>query len=1788
MADAFSYPLLVELEENNIPKLRLKLVKYFQGTKSNGGDCVVAHENGSRAALLRFRTEEDQRNVLAKESHQITLETGVLRMTVRLPPEERAAKSLNLHQLTPAAEGQTDARGTDDNAADEELCSTSAVLGNIPEKLSLEFLEMLVERVSVDPESPSASQSFKLEVIPDISSAVVTFQSRKEITDFVTRCPQIRIFTSKGLSIRHLEVTKQVAVENIQNLSEALLCLYFEHEGVVVENVVLKEVEQSAIITFKSNKAVQKIMKKKHHINQEQIKVYPYYESLGTALYGKDRPDLQLPAKISVPIDNAVWRYLNENQSAADTIHSDLAKHFCNVNLNQSAVCLSPVSSLLREKGAKAIITEWSGTVKSAFAQALSKFKSLKFQPMSEVWEESEENLRRGLPIKDVVLVPDKASGVLSVVGFVDDVNRIEESLTEVINKIVKRVHRQNSSITQVIKMSPSIFHLLCEDGLKDKLLHVYPELSMSFNKDSPGLSVTGVSEELLAANKVICEAIYGFKRVNLEINKFLLDVLKVEEQEELTNTLLTSHGINAALEINAQRVELLAFSNGDLTKAEDHLKKLLTSNYIDVEDRNVLGKPDWQHLVSQVEDDNSKSCRRLRIHTNGQQVVVSGHKDDVVKVSSELEDFLKQNAQVDETLVVKPNAIVEYIQKLNSSCLERVKDKVGVSYRKETICLNGSRVDVAHCKTLVEDLIQSVFFESFKVYKPGVKKFFRDKETMYVSSLLSETGCSVQLVDETSYGQDHLAHRQGPKPVYQLQTPDGVEIAVCKADMCSYQVHAVVNSSNKHLKHNGGLARALLNAAGAQLQVDCDQIIKFKGNLKPGDCVITDAGGQLCCKKVIHAVGPKYDTSTPQKSLAQLKKAVKGSLELAEQHKCVTVALPTISSSKGFPLDLCSKTIIQAVKEHCDERYGDNTLKNIHLVNNDDTVVQAMEKAVRHEFGNYVASHSSSLGPESPLVKHAPSAVSDPNCLGHGKTKEDLDIFLTKGNIEDATTDVTVNTVFEDLALNKGAVSNAILRVAGPQLQQLVNAQKTSANVGEIIVTDGCKMKSKQVFHAVLLPWDKGQGKAEKVLSGIFKDCLDKAEDTGLTSISLPAIGTGNLGFPRDLVANLMLKEISAFSIEKQPKHLKKVDIILYSGDAQTIQVFSDEFEKGFPDASGGAASSSLPQNTGPFSKVVSGLGKHETKMGSVTIQVVTGDITKETSEVIVNSSNEDFSLKSGVSKAILDAAGQSVEAECQRLGAQPNPGMITTQPGNLKCKKIVHLAGQTDPVKIRKSVKDALQLCVKNSHTSVSLPAIGTGQGNVQARQVADAMFDAVTDVLSQNTISHLKTIRIVIFQPPMLKEFYNSMHQREQSNVPKPNNKGWFWGTIGSLKSLIGSRGAVNPQKGGDFLIKAVEGSPACFHICGDSQPNVAAAKQWINNLITKDQKTNQISDPAIHNLSVADHQRIVDIQKTMGVSIRIESKNAQASLTTEGFSKDVLDATNEIHGMLKRVRDEEDLKKSMELAGTVADWQYQNPGLRFQSFDPMINYQLEQALDSKLPNVKVTLQGHVYTVTMPSGPATDSKGGTLQIKRIDKLTDADVPVHWDPMPAKTSCQAVTLKPGAAEHTEILNLFQASCNRPVIKIERIQNPLLWKSLQIKKRDMEQRNGHQNNLRRLFHGTCHTTVNMINELGFNRSYAGKNAAVHGNGTYFAVNANYSASDTYSKPNGNGEKFMYLCQVLTGDFTKGQQNMIAPPAKGNVSVQKYDSVVDNKDNPSMFIIFHDSQACPEYLITFK
>ena len=61
---------------------------------------------------------------------------------------------------------------------------------------------------------------------------------------------------SKNLTVRALEVTSQVRVEDVSNIREDVLLLYFENEGWEVELVTTDQEEQSAVVTFKMDTGI--------------------------------------------------------------------------------------------------------------------------------------------------------------------------------------------------------------------------------------------------------------------------------------------------------------------------------------------------------------------------------------------------------------------------------------------------------------------------------------------------------------------------------------------------------------------------------------------------------------------------------------------------------------------------------------------------------------------------------------------------------------------------------------------------------------------------------------------------------------------------------------------------------------------------------------------------------------------------------------------------------------------------------------------------------------------------------------------------------------------------------------------------------------------------------------------------------------------------------------------------------------------------------------------------------------------------------------------------------------------------------------------------------------------------------------------------------------------------------------------------------------------------------------------------------------------------------------------
>ncbi|XP_077977304.1 protein mono-ADP-ribosyltransferase PARP15-like [Glandiceps talaboti] len=200
----------------------------------------------------------------------------------------------------------------------------------------------------------------------------------------------------------------------------------------------------------------------------------------------------------------------------------------------------------------------------------------------------------------------------------------------------------------------------------------------------------------------------------------------------------------------------------------------------------------------------------------------------------------------------------------------------------------------------------------------------------------------------------------------------------------------------------------------------------------------------------------------------------------------------------------------------------------------------------------------------------------------------------------------------------------------------------------------------------------------------------------------------------------------------------------------------------------------------------------------------------------------------------------------------------------------------------------------------------------------------------------------------------------------------------------------------------------------------------------------------------------------------------------------------------------------------------------------------------------------------------------------------------PRNWKPMESDENLKMVVLDLLCPEYETVAHNFHASLyynqlhKYDITQIELIQNKGLYKQFMVTKDHMDELNynGGENE-RTLYHGTSKDTITKISGGGFNRSFAGKNATALGEGCYFAVNPSYSAN--FSTPDINGNKYMYQVRVLTGEYTKGEAGLRTPPPKiSNDSTDCYDSVVDDVDDPSIFVVFNDAMAYPEYLITFR
>ncbi|MCR4429809.1 MAG: macro domain-containing protein [Tepidanaerobacteraceae bacterium] len=129
-------------------------------------------------------------------------------------------------------------------------------------------------------------------------------------------------------------------------------------------------------------------------------------------------------------------------------------------------------------------------------------------------------------------------------------------------------------------------------------------------------------------------------------------------------------------------------------------------------------------------------------------------------------------------------------------------------------------------------------------------------------------------------------------------------------------------------------------------------------------------------------------------------------------------------------------------------------------------------------------------------------------------------------GDITGATADVIVNAA-NGIGPMGGGVAYAIKKAGGKIIEDeaVKVCKEQNPQPGDVYVTTAGKLKARYIFHAVTMKYPAEPSSVE-IVEKCLISILNKARETGVKSIVIPALATGVGGVPKKDVARVF-KEI-------------------------------------------------------------------------------------------------------------------------------------------------------------------------------------------------------------------------------------------------------------------------------------------------------------------------------------------------------------------------------------------------------------------------------------------------------------------------------------------------------------------------------------------------------------------------------------------------------------------------------------------------------------------------------------
>ena len=278
-----------------------------------------------------------------------------------------------------------------------------------------------------------------------------------------------------------------------------------------------------------------------------------------------------------------------------------------------------------------------------------------------------------------------------------------------------------------------------------------------------------------------------------------------------------------------------------------------------------------------------------------------------------------------------------EYLESVNETG-KRNCVKIKLFRSKQTITLEGSASGIEIVRPCVENALKNI------------KKTI-DTHHMHVKAIqapyLKTKGFKDLCVEMKKNKCVDVTMETGNIVVHQVQMSQHVQLSIVRGDILLESVDGIVNAANEDLDHIGGLAKAISDAAGPEVQRESRLHVAMKGRVMTGQAVCLGAGN-LSCMNIIHAVAPRYNAFIPNVR-DKLYNAVKNSLMVSQRAGHSSIAIPALGAGIfAVPIDICASASLQAVQDFANQSRSSCMLTDVRFVLDSPAACEAFMRATK------------------------------------------------------------------------------------------------------------------------------------------------------------------------------------------------------------------------------------------------------------------------------------------------------------------------------------------------------------------------------------------------------------------------------------------------------------------------------------------------------------------------------------------------------------------------------------------------------------------------------------------------------------------------------------------------------------------------------------------------------------------------------------------------------------------------------------------------------------------------